>query len=136
MEPDVAAVVQRLAFDARSGKDGVDKPPIPFLAAVKEGKAAVAQPQRPQHRRHPVDAPEKNRRDLDPRGLQRRTDIEKVAHDFEMQGRAALDMAAVRKNLAFRLAAQKLERRFRPPDTDDRRNAVHPASREWRPGRR
>jgi hypothetical protein len=125
LEPDVAAVVQRLAFDAGSGKDGVDKPPIPFLATVKEGKAAVAHPQCPQHRHHPVDGSEKTCRNLGSCGLQRRTDIQKVAHDFDVQGRAALYMAAVRKNLAFRLAAEKFERRFRSPDTEAERGEKH-----------
>jgi hypothetical protein len=125
LEPDVAAIVQSLALDAGSGKHRVQQPPIPFLAAVKEGEAAVAQPQRPQHRRQSVDAAEKNSRTLDPCGLQRRTDIQKVAHDFKVQGRAALDMAAVRKNLAFRLAAEKFERRFRSPDTEAERGEKH-----------
>ena len=98
---------QRLARGVGVGQDHVDQPGLFLVAVIEQGDGAVAVAEEPHHRRHAVDRRLQGRGNVPVGGDQGGADIDEVAQDRELQGRAAFEVSAVAQHLAHQLLFQQ-----------------------------
>ena len=91
----------------------IDENAVFLDGVIEQRQLAVAVPEKPQHRRHPVDRILQRHGNLDMAGAQRGPDVDEIAQHIELHRRVARAMAAIRQHLRRQLV---LDRAQRPHD--------------------